>query len=1135
MGRIAKWAVRCALVLMTLAPLAKAQVGTSTLTGRVTDPSGAVVAGVAVTITNTETNFRFSANTNEDGLYRVPYLAPGPYHLTFEAAGFKRVMREDITLRTGDVLAVNASLELGSVADSVEVTGAPPLLETETSAVGALVRGDVLYKLPVFQRYVNYTLHLAPGMTTTGAAHAGSLTSFHIAGQRAGAIGFFEDGVVGNSPQGGTETSRPVLNSVEEVKVMSTTLPAEYGHSAGGAVSVVKKTGTNELHGMASQYGRTRSMTHRRFFDKYRSDQSVNGAPPQMSLFEQPDGNLSGPVYLPKLYNGRNKTFFFFGMQKLIEKKGAGSVTATPISSMKNGDFSFGGVGNPIYDPTSTRQLADGTWTRDPFPGMQVPLNRFDPVAKKILQINPWSDPNQPGTLNANGPQSNFTYDAKSRQFWTDLNTRIDHQFSPKFKIYGSWTWNNRKSRPQLSIIPKEFSDFAGNSSYSPNTYQNLSIGQTWIINNSLVNDARAGWLRQRTDTYIDSYGKNWGQTLGIPNISADLMPAFNVYGLTVSGPRRSIYETLSFRDDLSKLSGSHAFKMGYEVLDNRLNSTQTGNPSGNFSFAGMTAGLQPSGNVMPRTGNDFAGFLLGSVGQAQYTRELAAWLPRSLIHSLYFQDDWKVTPNLTLNLGIRYSIESGYHTKWQQTSNFDPNAIDSVSGLRGAIVHPTSPLNQTDKNNFQPRFGLAWHPLKKTVFRGGFALYTVDVKYSSARDQFDEYSAVVNDQQAPGDPRPIYQISQIPKAAAFSIRPDGTSPYVGTNYGSRTVAWWDPNLRNPYSLNWNLSIQHQLTPTYVLELIYQGSAGVGLIERWQANAFPIDFGKDDPALRAAAFAKPQNYRPYPQFGDILFRSNTGHSTFHSGSVKLEKRYSAGMTFTTFYTFSKAIDSQDDDNSGTGVAPIQNRGLEKGLASFNRSHMWVGAVTWELPVGKGRRFLSGGGILDRLLGGWEINYIQSLESGNPLTFGFANSPYNYYPTFVGAQRPNVTGKPQLRDNWRDFGGDRFTLENINPIMDMSYFSYPTAFTPGNLGRGVVTGMPLINSRGSVEKNFRFKERYNFQVRFDMMNPWKIYNLIDPTMIVDFQNPKTFAKPNNEPLTTNWGGQTHLDLTLQLRF
>ncbi len=502
------------------------------------------------------------------------------------------------------------------------------------------------------------------------------------------------------------------------------------------------------------------------------------------------------------------------------------------------------------------------------------------------------------------------------------------------------------------------FSDFAGNSSYSPNTYQNLSIGQTWIINRSLVNDARAGWLRQRTDTYIDSYGKNWGQTLGIPNISPELMPAFNVYGLTVSGPQRRIYETLSFRDDLSKLSGSHAFKMGYEVLDNRLNSALT------------------------------AGFLLGAVSQAQYTRQQATWLP---LLDPHFQDDWKVTPNLALNLGIRYSIESGYKTRWNQTSNFDPNAIDSVSGLRGAIVHPTSTLNQTDKNNFQPRFGVAWHPLKKTVFRGGLALYTVDVKFSSLRDQFDEYSAVVNDQQAPGDPRPIYQISQIPKAAAFSTRPDGTSPYVGANFGSRTVAWWDPNLRNPYSLNWNLSIQHQLTPTYLLEMMYQGSAGVGLIERWQANTFPIDFGADNPALRAAAFARPQNYRPYPQFGDILFRSNTGHSTFHSGSVKLEKRYSAGMTFTTFYTFSKAIDSQDDDNFGSGVAPIQNRGLEKGPAGFNRSHMWVGAVTWALPVGKGRRFLSGGGILDKLLGGWEIVYIQSLESGNPLVFGFANS------------------------------------------------------------------------------------------------------------------------------------------------
>jgi len=1128
-------AIRCAVVLMNLAPLAQAQVGASTLTGRVTDRTGAVVPSVNVTVVNAETNFRFSATTNQEGLYRVPSLAPGPYRLTFEAAGFKRLVREDITLRTGDVLAVNASLEIGNVAESIEVTGAAPLLETETSAVGSVVQGSLLYTLPSFQRYVNSALHLVPGMTTAGAAHAGSLVSYHVAGQRAGAIGLFEDGVVGNSPTTGTDTTgaRTVLNSVAEVKVLSTALPAEYGHSAGGVISVVKKTGTNGLHGLASIYARSRMMQHRRFFDKYRSSQSTGIFGPQQSMFLHPDANLGGPVLLPKLYDGRNKTFFFIGWTKLIEKKGAQSVTETPTADMKAGDFSFGAVGNPIYDPASTRQLANGTWARDPFSGRQIPLSRFDPVARKILQIGPWNAPNVPGTFNANGPVSNFLYDARSRQFRQDLNLRIDQQFSQNFKIYGSWTSNSTGSIPQLSIIPKEYEDLSGTSSFSKPNGRNYSIGKTWVISPSLVSDARVGYLRQASYGFTPSYGKDYGKILGIPNISAELMPRFNLYDLNVSGPGRSVNETLSFRIDLTKIHQTHAFKTGYEVLRHRLNSSQIGYPSGNFWFDGMTAGLQSDGNAMPRTGNTFAGFLLGSVRQAQYTQQLAAWLPRSFIHSLYFQDDWKFSPTLTLNLGLRYSNESGFNTKYSQMSNFDPAATDSLTGLKGAVVHPTSPLNKSDKNNFQPRIGLAWNPARKWVFRGGFAVYSVDVKFPSTRGQFEEYSGLVNDQRAPGDPRPIYQISQIPSSAAYSIRPDGTSPYVGVNYGSRAVEWWDPNLRNPYVLNWNVGVQHQLNPDYVLEFMYQGSGGVALIERWPANTFPIDFGKDNPALQAAAYRTPQNFRPYTQFGDVFFRSNMGHSTFHSGSVKLQKQSSGGVMFTTFYTFSKCINSQDDDNSGSGVAPIQNRSLEKGRAGYDRNHMWTGAVTWELPAGRGRRFLNRGGLWDKIFGGYEIDWIQSVESGNPLSFSFANSPYNYYPTWVGARRPDVVGKPGLRDNWRDFGGDRFTLENINPIIDINHFAYPAAFTAGNAGRNIVTGMPLISSRASAKKNFRILERFNLQVRLDMMNALKIYNLTSPTTTVDFQNPKTFAKVNNEPLTTNWGGQPHLDLTVEL--
>src|SRR4030095_14479089 len=273
--------------------------------------------------------------------------------------------------------------------------------------------------------------------------------------------------------------------------------------------------------------------------------------------------------------------------------------------------------------------------------------------------------------------------------------------------------------------------------------------------------------------------------------------------------------------------------------------------------------------------------------------------------------------PTLTLNIGIRYTNESPFATKYSQTTNFDPRAIDTLTGRTGGLIHPTGALSGRDNNNFQPRFGLAWHPLPKWVFRGGFAVSTVDIKYSQQNSQFQEYEALANFQQNPGDPRPIYRISQIPAQPAFNIRPDGTSPFLGTNFSARDAQLYDPALRNPYAMNWNISVQRELKNNYLIDLTYQGSAGVGLIENWEYNTFPIDFGASDPALRAAAFAAPQNYRPYPQFGSIRMRSNFGHSTFHSGSLKVEKRYSTGVNFVSFYTFSKSIDQQSNDNDGS--------------------------------------------------------------------------------------------------------------------------------------------------------------------------------------------------------------------------
>ena len=1126
--------------------VAYAQIGTSTLTGRVTDTTGAVVPKVQVTVVQTATNFTQKAITNDEGIYRVLSLQPGAYRLTFESQGFKKSVRESVELRTGDTLAVDMALQVGNVSESIEVQGGAQLLETETSATGTVMSGNVLYDMPLYQRYINSTMNIVPGMTSGGYAYGGGLDSYHLAGQRAGAIGIFEDGVNGNDQGSGTGTIKPLQNSVAEVKVLTTVPPAEYGHSAGGVISVVKKSGTNELHGMGSFYGRTRRMQHRLFFDKFRTSQPTatrpNGVP---VFFMLPDANLSGPIYIPKVYDGRNKTFFFFGFQRLHEKKVAQVDATTPTADLKQGIFNFAGVANPntIFDPATTRNVG-GVWQRDAFPGNVVPLNRFDPVARAIIAIDPWVAPNR-GGANAGGPNGNLLADEFARVFFNDWNLRLDHQFSSNFKIYASYTQNAQSgfNRPiNIKYANPEFDSSQGN--FTPFFQKNASIGKTWIISPSIVNDARLGYFRRLDYRDVPSYNQNWAQKLGIPNVDGSLMPGFgdsnrysasSIYGIFGAAPNRNANETISFRDDLSYVRGTHAFKFGYELLRFRLNSAVIANPV-SFSFADVTAGLQANGQPMPNTGNTFAGFLTGYVASAQFRSELSSWLPRSSIHSFYMQDDWKISPTLTANLGLRYSNESPFTTKYGLMSNFDPTGRDALTGRAGAIAHPTGGLNTRDNNNFNPRIGLAWHPLQRWVLRGGLGFYTVDVKFPVTRGQYDEYVAIANQEPAPGDPTPIYQISRGTKPQPFNIV-NGVAPFVGTNYGARGVSYWDKNLRNPYAANWNMSMQYELMKDYLLEFSYQGSAGVGLLERWELNTFPNNFASNDPALRNQVFGASQNYRPYSAFGNVAMQSNFGHSTFHSGTVKLEKRFSKGMFFNAFYTLSKSLNSQDTDTSGSGVSPIQNRSLEKGRAGYDRNHRFIGVINWELPFGKGRKYGSGmGRMTNAVLGGWELSWIQTLESGNPLTFSFANSPNNYYPTFSGNRRPDLVRQPVYDfSQWNNGGGDRFTLQNRPAVIDQSAFAYPAAFAVGNSGRNIITGPRLVWAQVSAQKNFRLTEKVNAQFRWDFQNALKTYNFTGPTTTVDFRNPATFGKLTDDPRTASLGGQPLMNITLAVQF
>jgi carboxypeptidase family protein/TonB-dependent receptor-like protein len=1130
-----------------------AQVNTGTITGTATDSSGAAIPNVKVVVLQTETNFESRAVTNAEGLFRVQSLQPGTYRVTFEAAGFKRLIQSGLELRVGDVLPVNATLEVGQMTESIQVSAQGTLLETETSTTGSLTEGDTLYKMPLYQRYVLNSLNLNPGMTMNGYAYGGSLGGFNVAGQRSTGTAVFEDGVLGNDPQSSTGNDiKPVENSVDEVKVLTGTLPAEYGHSTGGMVTVVKKGGTNSLHGMAADLGRTRMMTHRQFFNLYKTSDPQPGAPNGVpAWFMQPDASVSGPVLLPHVYDGRNKTFFFFAYQKLIEKKSAAFTSQTPTPNELAGDFTFGGLGVPIYDPLTTRQLADGTWTRDPIPGNVIPLSRFDPVAAKIISMNPWLPPNTPGSLTSSGPVSNYTWASKSRTFFEDYSQRVDQQFSSNFKFYGSYTYNHQSGlgRPTSIAIPA----FDGaNGILTPFTQRNLSLGATKIFGPTALNDVRVGYYRARNDTLVPSYNQNWASTLGIPNDSPLLMPSFSgtaasgtsaapalntMYGLTVPGPSRTVRETWSFRDDFSKMVGTHAFKLGYELVYFRANYFQLGQPSGVFQFDNMTAGLQPNGQPVPNTGNLLAGFELGSVRQANFSTYTSTWLPLDSINSLYFQDDWKVSKTLTLNLGVRWSTESPFHTAHGQESNFSPSTVDPVSGMMGAIVHPTGGLSQRSLDDFQPRIGVAWHPMEKWVFRGGFGINTVDIRFPNALQQFDEYQAQVVQQRAPGDPRPLFQLSQGPAPVVYNVLPNSTATYVGTNYGSRNISWMAGNLHPPYVMNWNTTAEYQFSANNLLKLMYQGSAGVDLVESWNVNVFPTNFGASNPALQAAAFAAPQNYLPYPQFGAINYMSNTGHSTWHAGTVQFQKRYSQGLVLNTFYTYSKAIDDCDSDSGTcTGVAPIADRNLNKGRAGYDRTHVFVANATYQLPIGKGRHFINHSRVLDYLIGGYEIAWVQTIETGNPFGFSFTNSPYNYYPSSIGNYVPNLTcngiSMPEFELGSK-IGGNRFNQALENPVLPVSCFAAPAPFTPGNAGRNIVTGPGMIYSQASAQKNFAFKERWNLQLRFDFQNPFHNWGFNNPSNQVDFKNPQLFGKITGDQTTASFDGQPLMNLMLRL--
>ncbi|MSV30344.1 MAG: TonB-dependent receptor [Bryobacterales bacterium] len=1061
--------------------------GSATIQGAVTDSSGAAVTGAKVTVLNVATSFVSSVTTGAEGTYYVPYLMPGAYRVTIETAGFKRYVRDGVVVRISETQRLDVALELGNVTESVNVVGSAALLETETSTSGQILEGTTIIKIPVLEKSFSRLVLYMPGVNT--------INGQHVSGQRERALNLTLDGLGGKEPVRGSpnNTFRVMtasLDLVQEAKLSTTGLSAEFGHSSGGLLSAVFRSGTNQFHGSLEDRYTVPKFVHRSYFEIL----------PTNYLYHEASGTASGPLYLPKVYDGRNRTFLLFGVQYHHGEIYENVISSVPSQDMLNGDFSFGGRGLPIYDPATTRQDASGRWVRDPFPANRVPTARYDTVSRNLLALNPWVPANAPGIITPNGPQQNLVIQRFGGYYFTRYDGKVDHQFNSHHKIFGRYSQINHNSPDRISpeVTDRAFDPQLG---IRPDQY-NAIISDTYTLSPTMINEFRIGFNRRRESFRPQTQDKDWAKRLGIPGVSPESFPQFEprFFNLGPGGKGQDVGEDFSLQNNFTRASGRHTVKGGYELIRTRYNSLVRSLPSGSYNMGGTESPFTPN------TGNNFASLLLGSVASATFTRTQAAWLPRWWSHSLFIQDDYKPARNLTFNLGLRWSYESPFKTKFGQQSQFDPTARDPLTGRVGAIVHNPGPLAASDRNNFQPRVGMAWNFRPKLVFRGSFGVHQSDLLTNGLSQNFEEYFATANVQPPPGDPRVAFQLSQGPPALQFRAAADGSVPFLGANFSARRASWYDPHMRMPYVMTWSGGFQWEFAPTWLVELQYQGSSGVGLLNNWNINVLPLNVSAD-PAQLERIRQQTQDFLPYPHFGEVQHFSNYGHNSYHGGTLRVEKRYSAGFVLSSFYTFSKTMNDADDDGTASGIT-FYNRRLEKGRANYDVNHRSVTTLTYELPLGKGKRFGNNGGWRNAIFGGWEVVGVQTLQTGPPFTVSFAGSPNRYLP---GASRPiQVAANDEAKLKHVDIGPNRFPFSAQNRYLKLGAFRYPDNFQAGTVGRNTLQAPGLVWLQLSLSKSWKIKERLKAILRVDMNNPLNYQNFGNPDSSFNATNPANFG-------------------------
>jgi hypothetical protein len=1133
--------LRLSLVGLLAVVPAFCQTERGNITGQVKDPSGAAVAGAQVTAVHVATNMQLKTETTPAGEYNIP-ASPGVYRVIVAAPGFKRYVRDNVNVATASTVRLDAALELGTVNETVEVTSDVAQIQTETAKISTPVQNRMVDELPLVVGGALRSPFDLVGITPE--SRVASATQLALGGGQASAWDATIDGLSVTTNRSANQTeiayNTPSVEAITEFTVDTNGFKAEYGQAGGGVMTFSSKSGTNDAHGVAYDFLRNDDLDARGFFANTRS------------VYKQNDfgATLGGPVYVPKLYNGKNRTFFFISYEGFRNRVGSnGSIFSVPTPEMYRGDFSkwVDSKGNllQIYDPFTTHANPSGSGSvRDAFPNNQIPASRFSSLASKLLPYGEAVKPNRPGIAPGavSYVQNNYISDAGSVVSPTDKGSaRIDHIIHNNHRL--GFLFNITRFRQEPGPEgPPGLPEPLWNGQASLFNSEVYRLSYDWTISPRLLNHFSIGGNNFFKNSFSPNVGKNWKDkglcmknvvdcNVNFPEIT---FTEFTGWGSdSYNGTEQPMW---AIKDDLSYTRGKHNWKFGYAFESQRANGfgqQQISGASG-YSFLGTSV----PGATSFTSGSSFASFLLGWAHSGG--TETDRYVPQLYrYHGFYAQDDWHVTQKLTLNLGVRYEFTLPPISLNDQYSDFTPSRPNpAVNGYPGALRFAGFGPGRENARALVPgwygavgpRVGFAYSPDSKTTFRSGFGRSFSKVTVVSGSGHYAGFIGLYRFTSANQDLTPTFLLDQ-------GLPPYPLPPQLDPAFANnQSVDYWQGRdaTRAPEDLYWTFSIQRQITPNTLLEGAYDATAGThlqtGLVNINQTptsylNQFIQQYGAagalnllraniSSPLAQAAGIPVPypnftnpavqqvqtvaQALRPYPQYQTINTGSGgngdkSGHSTYHALVIKATRRFSSGLTFQWSYTLSKILTDSDDYATGSQAEDQYNRKLEKSIGQFDQTHALKLNTLYELPFGKGKQFLSSGRFASRLLGGWRVGAIQAYVSGFPM----ALTRNNPLPIFNGPTRPQITSYT----NWRAPAAGGSFDPNVDKFLNIAAFPAQPAAGFGNATRynPKLRLFPLFNENVSLAKSFYITESKRIDFR------WEAFNLFNRTQ---FKGPQT---------------------------